>query len=355
MKYPSIVIKAGPTAISILKKEGLHPSHIKTIAAAAGGPKWFVIYHLMRYVAKEILPGTEGSINLIGSSVGAWQMACLATAQPEAALTRLRDNYAEEEYQFPVTSDDVSRGCNITLKKTFSTEDANYILSNKNVNLCITAAKGRGLLNNKSRWRQYSGLMPAFLTNALSRKTLDWYFRRHLFSSQYVAPFDLNRSVLQTELYRLHIDNLYPTLMATAAIPLLMNGVDYISDLHGQVFWDGGLTDYHMALPYKDDGLVLLPHFLPEIIPGWLDKKLKYRRGRGDDLSNVVLIHPSDEYVSSLPKGKITSREDFVEYGSRQKERAEYWKAVSEKGKTLAEELDLMIETGDLAKEVQPL
>jgi hypothetical protein len=57
------------------------------------------------------------------------------------------------------------------------------------------------------------------------------------------------------------------------------------------VYWDGGIIDYHLHLPYHHaKGLVLYPHFIDRIIPGWLDKALPWRRARGEWLDNVVLV-----------------------------------------------------------------
>jgi len=353
MKYQNITIKAGTTAINHIKKYGLRMEDIKSISAAAGGPKWFVIYHLTKYIAEHILPHCSERVHLLGSSVGAWQMSCLSCKDPGEALSRLRDNYAGELYNLPITTDEVSRGCKASLDKTFSDDDISYILNNKNVNLNIFAAKGKGIINSNRRGRVYTGLLLNFLTNILSRRTVDWSFQRHVFSSGFAIPFDTESSLLSTVIRKLDHNNFRSCLMATAAIPLVMNGVDYITELEGEVFWDGGLTDYHMTLPYHEDGLVLIPHFLPELTPGWMDKSLKYRRGKGSRLSNSIVIHPSNSYVKSLPKGKITSRDDFMEYGEDQDGRAQYWTSVSEQGKVLADELDELIKSGDIAQIIQ--
>ncbi len=354
MKSKNIAIKAGQKAIELIRNEGLQTNHVRTIAAAAGGPKWFVIYHLTKYIGTEILPKIEGCVDLIGSSIGAWQLACLACEDPSAALTRLRDNYAGEYYQFPITTEEVSRGCLSTLNKTFSEGDIAFVLNNKKIKLNVFAAKGRGLLNSNNKASIYAGLAMAFLGNTLSRKNLNGFFRRYIFSSHNEMPIIAEELQINTILKKLDSNNFNACLMGTAAIPLLMNGVDYVDGLNGEVFWDGGLTDYHMVLQYKPEGLVLIPHFLPHLTPGWLDKKLKYRRGKRIDLANVVMIHPSENYISSLPKQKISSRDDFMEFGEDQDGRAKYWTEVSERGIVLAEEFDELIKSGKIAEVVQP-
>lgn len=84
---------------------------------------------------------------------------------------------------------------------------------------------------------------------------------------------------------------------------------------HEGPFWDGGLTDYHLALPYhRLDGLVLYPHFASTVTPGWLDKFLKIRKAKPEWMSNVILVCPSPQFVASLPAKKIPDRSDFRRY-----------------------------------------
>ena len=69
-------------------------------------------------------------------------------------------------------------------------------------------------------------------------------------------------------------------------------------------YWDGGITDYHMHLDYTalHDGLVLIPHFQPTLVPGWLDKPFKRRHRASARLDNVVLLVPHPEWVATLAR-----------------------------------------------------
>jgi hypothetical protein len=62
----------------------------------------------------------------------------------------------------------------------------------------------------------------------------------------------------------------------------VLDAVQNISDAPG-VLLGCGITDYHMHLDYlasrSGDGVVLYPHFQKAVIPGWLDKGLKWRHG----------------------------------------------------------------------------
>ena len=61
--------------------------------------------------------------------------------------------------------------------------------------------------------------------------------------------------------------------------------------------------------------MVLYPHFGPHVVPGWLDKPWKRRHAATEALSRVLLLAPRDEWVASLPGGKLPDRRDFKTWG----------------------------------------
>jgi hypothetical protein len=104
------------------------------------------------------------------------------------------------------------------------------------------------------------------------------------------------------------------------------------------VYWDGGIIDYNLHLPYHHgEGLVLYPHFTDRIIPGWLDKPLPWRRARGEWLDNVVLVAPSRDYLAKLPYGKLPDRRDFKRFARDYEGRMTYWRAAIGESDRLAE------------------
>jgi len=145
-------------------------------------------------------------------------------------------------------------------------------------------------------------------------------------------------------LVQLDEDNLIPALKASGAIPLLMQCEPSIAGAGEGPFWDGGIIDYHFTLdPAPDDGLVLYPHFCAQLTPGWFDKKLRARTG-SPELSNLVLICPSDDFLASLPYGKIPDRGDFRSMPPEQ--RVAYWEICIRESQRLAEAFHELI-TGD--------
>jgi hypothetical protein len=62
--------------------------------------------------------------------------------------------------------------------------------------------------------------------------------------------------------------------------PFVLQAVHDIPGAPRGAYWDGGITDYHLHLKYDcgpGPGLVLYPHFQKAVVPGWLDKGLKWR------------------------------------------------------------------------------
>ena len=135
-------------------------------------------------------------------------------------------------------------------------------------------------------------------------------------------------------------------LLATAAIPFLVNPVQDISGTSRGTYWDGSIIDYHFNLSsIKHDGLTLYPHFRDTIIPGWFDKSLKWRHQTCQTRENVVLLCPSPEFVASLPGRKIPDRTDFRTM--KEDHRIKVWEGCITKSKALAEELQAIIENSN--------
>jgi hypothetical protein len=130
------------------------------------------------------------------------------------------------------------------------------------------------------------------------------------------------------------------------------------------MFWDGGLIDYHLALPYSrvagdaGGGLVLYPHFTDQIVPGWLDKPLPWRRahlGRNRDwLDNVVLVSPSRTFLRTLSRSKLPDRKDFYYYGTNHAFRILNWKIAIAEGERLRDEFAAFAEKPDPGR-IQPI
>jgi hypothetical protein len=152
------------------------------------------------------------------------------------------------------------------------------------------------------------------------------------------APQPIRFDAFHTHTVTLDRANLGEALLASASIPLILEGIANIPRAPAGIYWDGGIIDYHLHLPYNHSkGLVLYPHFTDRIVPGWLDKAMPWRRARGQWLDNVVLVAPSREYLAKLPHGKLPDRKDFSRFVRDDAGRMKYWRGAISESDRLAE------------------
>jgi Patatin-like phospholipase len=335
-----------------LRNEGLHADQFKVMLGASGGPKWFVLFGLDRYIFGEFFADRQKELLCLGSSAGAWRMCCLATADPVSAIERLAKAYSEETYSEQPTTDEITEKARQMLLETLGPSGAQEIVDNKVFRANIIADRARGIGSSGVKQLRMLQLLCSALLNTASRKTLSLFFERTIFSNMgQMSPFG-SATDLKTSNVDLHEGNLMDAMMASGSIPFVLNGVRDIEGAKRGLYWDGGITDYHFDFPFHaGDDLVLYPHFSPTVIPGWFDKRVPWRRVHQENFANVVLIAPSAEFVEQLPYGKIPDRTDFetLDYQSRIK----YWREVLDRSKQLADEFARLVETGAGIDEVQ--
>ena len=85
----SLAIYAGPSALERIETEGLNSKHFKLMLGASGGPKWFVLFGLDRYLFGNFFANRKEPLYTIGSSIGAWRLCCLAASDPVSCIERL--------------------------------------------------------------------------------------------------------------------------------------------------------------------------------------------------------------------------------------------------------------------------
>jgi hypothetical protein len=99
--------------------------------------------------------------------------------------------------------------------------------------------------------------------------------------------------------------------------------------------------------------MTLFPHFYDRIVPGWFDKRLKWRRPHPGNVDRTILISPSADFVAKLPNAKIPDRSDFVNFSPD--ERVKAWRTCVAACEALADEFNEVIEKEQLAARLQPL
>lgn len=349
-----LTLRAGKEAYAKIKKDGLTPDMISGVVAAAGGPKWFTTYGLVRYIIGEFLKDAHHPLHFLGASVGSWQMTAAMTSNPKEAIDRLQHAYSTTIYSDKPDEKEISRACQKMIEDVIL-DEADYILSHPSRCLQVVTARGRGLLSHSNQVIRGLGFSAAFISNIINRRHIAKAADRIVFKTRGDLMFQPEMDILPTSEIDLTIDNLVPALRASGTIPYMMDAINYIPAAPKGYYWDGGMTDYHISLPYKGDGIVLHPHFLSKVLPGWFDKKLPWNRSADESLmSKVLLITPTEDYIQSLPRKQISDMRDFKHFGSDQDKRISYWSEISERSLELGEELSELIRSGSIASRIEP-
>ncbi|GAA6140377.1 patatin-like phospholipase family protein [Hydrogenophaga sp. 5NK40-0174] len=360
-------IYAGPRARLFIEHNGLQPSHVGVVPAAAGGPKGLILGPLDRLIFGHWLSDTSHPVDLVGASIGAWRIATACLADPGQALAQLERDYIAQHHPLPpgqkrLTADDISGRFAQNLREFYDSERIEHLLSHPRYRLHIVAARGRRLLSRDDRrWRTAAGYLAAFAANAIGRRHLGRWMERVVFSSAEdqgqpaKLPFDASDFV--THHVKLDEGNFMSALQASCSIPFMLRAVDQIAGAPDGAYWDGGLTDYHLHLHYRTapaSPLVLYPHFQQAVVPGWLDKMWKRRHAYSPALQDMVVLAPDPEWVSRLPNGKLPDRNDFTRYGQDVEARMKVWNAAVSEARRLADEFDQWLSKPDL-HQIEPL
>ena len=365
-------IYAGPKARLAIVNNGLRPQDIRTVAGAAGGPKGLILGPLDRFIFGDWLPQSQQPIDLVGASIGAWRMATACLDQPVDAFSRLEHDYVHQHYELapgqkrPLAAQ-VSElfGQNL---QAFYGGRVDQVLHHARYRLHIITSRGRHLLHTEHSLRTPLGYFGAFVTNAVRRKAMGAWLERVVFSSPAAdlqggacVPLPFGTDDYRTRQVALSDRNFNLALQASCSIPFVLKSVHNIPGAPPGAYWDGGITDYHLHLnypaaalhegaPVQEPGLVLYPHFQKAVVPGWLDKGLKWRHHATHYLDSMLLLAPNPEWVKTLPNSKLPDRTDFTHYGNDLAGRVKAWNTACSASAQLADEFAAWLQRPDLAQ-----
>ncbi|WDE10167.1 patatin-like phospholipase family protein [Thalassomonas haliotis] len=363
-------IYAGKTALKVIRDNGFKPDLFNTFLGASGGPKWFTLFGLDKYLFGEFFKDRNTELNLVGSSAGAFRAACFAQKDPVAAITRMATSYAQTVYSAKASRGEITEKAIGLLDYMLGENGINEILQNPVFKAHFLVNKSQGLTASENKLVLTLGLAKSFMLNKIDRKLLRRQYQRFVFKapSSQVAIEDY--CGFDTRYIDLTRENLKASLLASGSIPLVMAGIKDIPDAPKGMYRDGGIVDYHFDIKVKSKvknkvkagastvppaetqpGLILYPHFNASPKAGWFDKNLK-RSISADNYDNTVMLVPSKKFVASLPHGKIPDRTDFT--SMRPDERIPYWTTVLTATEQLAQALDQQINQFEKA-EIKPI
>lgn len=389
-------IHAGPRARQHIAEHGLQPSDVGVIPAAAGGPKGLILGPLDRYIFGQWLARSTQPVHLVGASIGAWRMATACLDQAVAAFERLEHDYIHQQYEIPPgkkrpSAAHVSERFGHNLQAFYGGR-VDEVLGHPRFRLHIVTSRGRHMLRREHGLATPLGYLGAFVTNTMHRKAMGAWLERVVFSSPSLpseiagcAALPFATTDYRTRQVALDASNFMPALQASCSIPFVLQAVHDIPGAPRGAYWDGGITDYHMHLAYRTasdakdainviakgaikteatgqfdpktvgaapppapGGLVLYPHFQHRVVPGWLDKALKWRHKATPALDSMVVLSPNPDWVRSLPNAKLPDRNDFTHYGADSAARAKAWLTATRASQQLVDEWAQWLERPDL-------
>lgn len=339
---PALQLTAGPVARAHLQEYGLRADDIRVMAGASGGPKWLCLAALDRYLFGVFFKNRQEPLDVIGSSSGAWRFACFASADAVTRSSAFAHAYQHIHYPPGSNTRDITERSLTLLDSVLPDSDTcAEILSHPFVRLHLVVAQAKGINRTRDRRLQAAALGVTAMANAVSRQALGLFFHRVMFHDPRSNAEFLSLSDLPTRTLPLTVDNLRPAVLASGAIPLVLEPVANIPGAGPGLYYDGGITDYHFDIPFSGSGLVLYPHFYSRITPGWFDKALRWRKAHAKHYANVVLVSPSEHWVSSLPLGRIPDRRDFARMDDST--RIRHWGETMRRSTELAEDFDALV------------
>lgn len=340
-------IYAGSDAFKKLQSEGFTHQQFSAFLGASGGPKWFSLFGLDKYLFGEFFKDRQQPLALIGSSAGAFRAACFAQSDPVAAISRLAKYYSETVYSEKVTPAEITQKARVLLTQVLGPTGAAEIINNAIFKVHFIVAKANGLVASERKALQLAGLLKSYAMNRLSRRLLTKQYERYVYHSPYSDLRLIDESHFTTHYIDLSPQNLADSLLASGSIPMVMQGIKNIAGSPPGMYRDGGIIDYHFDLKLANQkGLTLYPHFNNNPKAGWFDKSLK-RKVNPRNYNNTVLLVPSAQFIASLPYGKIPDREDFIKLEAHA--RIKYWQTVLAETERLADAFNQFLNKPNLS------
>jgi len=353
-----LCIRAGKRALEMIRDGGFRFDRVTAYAGPAVGPRWLVASGIdLAFLRNGTLASKSRPVLLTGASAGAWRFAAWLQPEPEKSYRRLIEAYIGIPCDRRSTPASLKKGIQETINAYLEDDAIPFALAHDHYRLAVTTARARNFAASETPWVQKWGLALCYALNRINRRHLFRFFERVVFYSGPRPPQFCLRPGFRGAAVALNPINFKHAVLASGAIPLLIEGV---SDIYGAprgVYRDGGIIDYHIDHNYaaKEDDVTLLVHHEDRVIPGWLDKKIKGRRPAAGALDNLLLIAPSPEFVQTFPGGKIPDRDDFLTFIDDPAGRILNWRKVVETCAPLGEECIDLVDSGKIRRIAEPL
>lgn len=346
-------IYVGESAQKEIEQNGIHQRMFNRVLGASGGPKWFTLFGLDKYLFGEFFKGRTEPLDMLGTSAGAFRFGALSQSSPVAAISILADIYSHTVYSANADANEVSDKAIELLDAVYTPSGIAESVNNPVFRPHFIVAKCSGLTSFENKIIQTLGLVASLGLNRIDRGLLKHQYQRYLFRPLSSKLTVSDEHQFETQYKELTVNNFYHALLASGSIPLVMRGIKSIAGCPNGMYRDGGIIDYHFDLALhtsqttNNQGLTLYPHFSQQPKAGWFDKNLS-RRVHEKHYDNIVMITPSKQFINSLPFGKIPDRKDFTDMDAST--RIKYWQKVLSETDRLAESFHHLVEQQDISQ-----
>ena len=350
---PSLTIRAGHLARQLIEKEGLHAQQVDIVPGAAGGPKGIGIQGLDQAIFGDFFAQAPQRRTLIGSSIGSWRFASILAWGAKEGTERLSNLYTNLSFHKKMSRQEVAHICQGMLIDLIQGQEQ-QLVDHPDYHLAVISIKAQHIFQSDLALPLLASVAGIIGSNALGRKHNRLFMQRVISQPSSGQQFKVEDDFV-THYQSLNRDNAIPWLMASASIPGVMAAIRDIPDAPKGSYRDGGLIDYHIDLPFESEGIVLYPHFSDSITPGWFDKMLKKRKANPENQARTLLLSPSQDYLQSLPLGRLPDRKDFTLKGLDQKQRIQMWNQSVAESQRLGDEFLELVEKQHFPQVMQDL
>jgi len=352
-----IVVRAGRSVFDMIKDGGFDWNRVTHYIGPGAGPRWLMASGFDLTLLKNEVLGNRVPVTLVGSSAGALRFAAWIQPEYEKSYRNLMEAYVSMTFTRRDNSGSILRAISTIINDYIEDDALPFALTSRRYRLAIIAARARNMTASERSLLQGLGMGAAFLFNALHRSWIQLFFQRVVFYGGAIPPPFCLKKGFKGTFVPLDVVNFKHVIMASSSIPLVIDGVRDIYGAQNGIYRDGGLTDYHLNQRYafKEDDVTLLFSHQRRIVPGWMDKKLTYRKPLGENLENLLMVYPSEGFVQKLPGGKVPDRQDFKTFVNDPKTRMENWRKAVKMSETLGEEFLEMAESGKIRTLVKKL
>ncbi len=155
-----------------IRRDGFRFGDVKVVVGASGGAKWLALNRIDRVLFPELAAPRSDPLFLLGSSIGAWRLSCLAQSDPTHAINRFETDYLSDRWTTKPDRVELERRLRIMMDGFIGTRGVADILSHSFMRMSILAVRSKGLLASDNLLLLAPMLLAVASANALSRNLL---------------------------------------------------------------------------------------------------------------------------------------------------------------------------------------